>query len=99
VVGEGLGATRGSFFFSLNKRNSLYSVLWNRNFSLRIRILLATSLGFETDILPNKITFQTILKINERIWPWIGIRNPGVTDPDLAKVPVPCGSGSSILTI
>jgi hypothetical protein len=31
--------------------------------------------------------------IHFRIWARIRIRNPRVTDPDLAKVPDPCGSG------
>jgi hypothetical protein len=35
--------------------------------------------------------------IHFRIWTRIRIRNPRVTDPDLAKVPDPCGSGSTTL--
>jgi hypothetical protein len=35
--------------------------------------------------------------IHFRIWTRIRIRNPRVTDPDPAKVPDPCGSGSTTL--
>jgi hypothetical protein len=36
--------------------------------------------------------------IHFRIWTRIWIRNPRVTDPDPAKVPDPCGSGSTTLS-
>jgi hypothetical protein len=37
------------------------------------------------------------VSIHFRIWTRIRIRNPRVTDPDPAKVPDPCGSGSTTL--
>jgi hypothetical protein len=39
------------------------------------------------------------VSIHFRIWTRIRIRNPRVTDPDPAKVPDPCGSGSTTLPI
>jgi hypothetical protein len=49
-----------------------------------------------------EITFFMVfvnVYIHFRIWTRIRIRNPRVTDPDPAKVPDPCGSGSTALLV
>jgi hypothetical protein len=42
--------------------------------------------------------WMVFVYIHFRIWTRIWIRNPRVTDPDQAKVPDPCGSGSTTLS-
>jgi hypothetical protein len=43
------------------------------------------------------LLFLTVF-VNVSIWTRIRIQNPGVTNPNPAKVPDPCGSGSTTLT-
>jgi hypothetical protein len=48
-----------------------------------------------------KLPLFLMVSVNIHIYFWIctPIRNPRVTDPDPAKVPDPCGSGSTTLVL
>jgi hypothetical protein len=45
------------------------------------------------------LVLMVVVTVYIHIWIWIWIRTPRVTDPDLAKIPDPCGSGSTTLKI
>jgi hypothetical protein len=57
----------------------------------------STKNGQSYEVTPFLMVFVNAY-IHFRIWTRIRIRNPRVTDPDPAKVPDPCGSGSTTLT-
>jgi hypothetical protein len=68
--------------------------LQNKIFKEYLNVIHKNGLNYE--ITPFLMVFVNVY-IHFRIWTWIRIRNLRVTDPDPAKVPDPCGSGSTTL--
>jgi hypothetical protein len=76
------------------------TVLWIRNFTLRIRIRLFVEFRMGmVKIMKLPLLLMVFVDVYIHFRIWIRIRNPRVTDPDQKKVPDPWGSGSISTTV